>query len=620
MAEYIQSVAVEDKISKPQLRSLRTKKPFTRVLPYGHYEHGTIIGEVREEVPVKEQMRRKRVTQEDFLRELDPSGHIINDREYYPDIWRQNTDESDKQNFGKWFIQEVPRYAFSFQQVIRDKQLTHLCGNDIQFELADKEDNDKSNQVFNEFKRGWAKKNMEVAWYKAAKSVKSTGDGAFIGYMDHGKFGWKVVSFLNGDRLYPHYDMQTGKLMCFVREFTDYDESGAATTDYMEVWDDKYYYRFSTSAEKPTTLWGSIVTKVKTLFGTDGYVCEAMQPHNFPRIPVSYKRDDNGPCWTFSEETIENYEMAFSRLAQSNHDFGLPIMYVKGEGSTELSNADLTHASKIFFLPSDGEIGFLNRQDASNAYNAELEKLEEQIYKQSFTVKAPELKSGDTPGVAIKLMYSDAYEKAMIDSQEYDDFVDNMVDIFQYGYGVESGMLLDFQSVNISHYIKPYVHQNDENVISNLAMAVQNGFISKQTAAEKNPYSIPSEWARIQKEKKEQNQMDLLLQEQKLDVQNTANVDMQGQLIDMQTDANIKAAAAQADINNNTQTNTTSGSGNTSDDSSDDKKKAKKVTVKKGSVATGGRGGRPSKTGRVYDDNRNWLGRDGWSAWDAKKG
>ena len=614
MAEYIQSVAVEDKISKPQLRSLRTKKPFTRILPYGHYEHGTIIGEIREEAPVKEQMRRKRVTQEDFLRELDPSGHIINDREYYPDIWRQNTDESDKQNFGKWFIQEVPRYAFSFQQVILNKQLTHLCGNDIQFELADKEDNDRSNQVFNEFKRAWAKKNMEVAWYKVAKSVKATGDGAFIGYMDHGKFGWKVVSFLNGDRLYPHYDMQTGKLMCFVREFTDYEENGVATTDYMEVWDDKYYYRFSSSAEKPTTLWGAIVTKVKALFGTDGYVCEAMTPHNFPFIPVSYMRDDNGPCWTFSEETIENYEMAFSRLAQSNHDFGLPIMYVKGEGSTELSNADLTHASKIFFLPSDGEIGFLNRQDASNAYNAELEKLEEQIYKQSFTVKAPELKSGDTPGVAIKLMYSDAYEKAMIDSQEYDDFVDNMVDIFQYGYGVESEMLLDFQNVNISHYIKVYIHLNESEQATLLATAVQNGFLSRQTASEKFNMSIPSEWSRIQKEKKEQAQMDLLLQEQKLDIQNTANIDMQGQLIDMQTDANIKAAEAQADINNDIDTKGTSGS-NGDDGGADDDKKVKKVTVKKGSVATGGRGGRPVTVGTDKWGNR--ASENNWKIWDS---
>ena len=101
MAEYIQSVSAEDINKKtPTKRSLRTKKPFVRILPYGHYDHGTVTdGTIREETPVKEFMRRKRVTQEDFLRELDPAGHLINDREYYPDIWRQNTDESDKENF-----------------------------------------------------------------------------------------------------------------------------------------------------------------------------------------------------------------------------------------------------------------------------------------------------------------------------------------------------------------------------------------------------------------------------------------------------------------------------------------------------------------------------------------
>ena len=209
-------------------------------------------------------------------------------------------------------------------------------------------------------------------------------------------------------------------------------------------------------------------------------------------------------------------------------------------------------------------------------------------------------------------MYSDAYEKAMIDSQEYDAFIDKVVEIFQYGYGVETGRLLDFQKVNISHYIKPYVHQNDQNVINDLSMSIQNGFISKQTASEKNPYAIPSEWTRIVNEKKEQEQMDLLLQEQKLDVQNSANVDMQGQIIDMQTAANIKAAEAQADINNDIDTK--NASGNNGDGGSDDDKKTKKITVKKGSVATGGRGGRPRTVGTDRWGNR--ANENNWRSWD----
>lgn len=619
MAEFIPTAEAQvgQNINRSALRSLRTKKPFTRVIPWGHYDHGERMGVIREEAPVYDMMRRKIVTQEDFLRELDPAGHIINDREYYPDIWRKNTDSNDKENFGKWYIQEVPRYAFAYQQIIQNKQLTHLCGNDIQFELSDKKDDDFHLDIFNEFKRGWANKNMEVAWYKVAKSVKATGDGALVGYMSNGEFGWKVVSFLEGDRLYPHYDRKTGKLLCFVREYTDYDEKGLAACNYMEVWDDTYYYRFANNVESESGLWGTIKSTIKSLFSTDGYKCEAMERHNFPFIPVAYVRDDNGPCWTFSEETIENYEMAFSRLAQANHDFGLPIMYVKGEGSTELSKADMTHASKIFFLPSDGEIGFLNKQDASNAYNAELEKLEEQIYKQSFATKAPVLKSGDTPGVAIKLMYSDSYERAMIDTQEFDEFIDTMVNIFTYGYGVEAKKQLDFKNINISHYIKPYVHLDENGLINNLSLAVQNGFLSKQTASEKNPYSIPAEYERIVKEKKEEQQMDLLLQEQKVHIQNDANVEMQEQIIDAQTDAGIEAAEAEAKLNGNVAA--TSRSSNSSKDSDDDgnKKKAKKVTVKKGSVATGGRGGRPNLSGRTYDSNRNWEGRDNWRRWDS---
>ena len=54
---------------------------------------------------------------------------------------------------------------------------------------------------------------MERAWYEMAKSVLSTGDAAFIGIMDKGKFYWKVFSYLKGDVLYPHYDRITGSLM-----------------------------------------------------------------------------------------------------------------------------------------------------------------------------------------------------------------------------------------------------------------------------------------------------------------------------------------------------------------------------------------------------------------------
>ena len=582
--------AVLEKTNK-KLRDLLTKKPFTRILPDGHYDHGYVWNELSE-VPVKhDHLRRKIVTQEDFLRELDPAGHLINDKELFPDVWQQNEDD------GRWYIQEIPRYSFSYQQIILVKHLTHLCGNDIQFELSDKNIDENTQKVFDAFKNGWANKNMEVAWYQLAKSVKATGDGAFVGFLDKGTFGWKVLSFLNGDKLYPHYNLRTGKLETFARTYSNYAEDGSITKRYIDVWDDTYYYRFVADGD-PTNILEKAKQLIFKLFNTDGYQLEWMEAHGFDSIPVAYMRDENGPCWTFSEETIENYEIAFSNLAHSNHDFGLPIMYVKGEGSEEVTTKDMSYASKIMLLPSDGEIGFLNRQDASNAYKAELDKLEDNIYKQSFAVKTPELKSGDTPGVSLKIMYSDAYEKAMNDAQEYDAPVDKMITIFSWGYGIEAEMRLAFLNTNFRHYIEPYIHLNVSELTQNLNTAVIGGFLSKQTASEKLPYSTPQEWSRIQAEKKEEQLQELLLEEQRLEIQNAANVEMQEELSDIQVDQQVQVIKAESKI----------------EQGKDPKPKVSKK--KKYSVATGRGAGRPNRSGRKYDENGNWEGRNNWDSWD----
>jgi len=580
---------------KQELRDLLTKKPFTRILPDGHYDHGYVFNEPTEIPVTQDRLRRKIVTQEDFLRELDPAGHLIYDKELFPDVWQQNEED------GRWYIQEIPRYAFAFQQIILVKHLTHLCGNDIQFELSDTKVTDKSRDVFIAFRNGWANKNMEVAWYKLAKSVKATGDGAMVGYMDNGKLGWKILSFLDGDRLYPHYDLRTGKLSTFARTYCNYSEDGSVTKRYIDVWDDTYYYRFVADGDAT-----NIIDKAKQiilkLFSTDGYKLEYKESHGFNRIPVAYMRDDNGPCWTFSEESIENYEIAFSNLAHSNHDFGLPIMYVKGEGSEEVTTADMSYASKIMMLPEDGEIGFLQRQDASNAYKAELDKVEDAIYKQSFAVKTPELKSGDTPGVALKIMYSDAYEKAMNDAQEYDGCVDDMVQIFTWGYGIEVEMRLDFISTNIRHFLEPYIHVNATELTQNLNTSVVGKFLSRQTAAEKSPYATPNEWERICNEEHDAMMNQLLLEEQRIEIQNDANVEMQEQLSEIQADQQIEVAKAQNRIQQN-----------------NDEGQKKVSGKKKFSVATGRGKGRPNRSGRDWDENGNYEGRNNWRKWNATR-
>lgn len=551
-----------------------------------------------ERIVIRDNLAYMEVTQSDFRRELDPASHAINDRSVYIN-YRYN--EKD----GLYYEEDFPRYAFAYQQEILDDRLARLTGNDIQFDLSDKSNDEEAWNTYADFKAGWADKRMENAWHFAAKSDCSVADVAFVGYMHNGEFKWKILSYLYGDVLYPHYDRQTGEVNVLARTYTSYDNNGN-NRNYVDVWDDIYYYRLvdddpnepvSNNKNKEQT---SLVTTGGE-FDISGYNLEIKLPHNFKSIPVSYHRREDGPVWSPSQESIEHREAAFSRLAQNNHDFGLPILGLYGSGRQikEIATKDMSYASKIFIIPSDGKAEFLNRQDASNAYKTELDMLEDKIYSQSMVIKAPELKSGDTPAAAIKLLYSDAYNKAMLEAQEYDEFVCKMIEIFKWGYGIEIGKRLAFLNTRISFYIVPFLPVNDQEVTTNLATAVQNGFVSKQTASEKFYFSTPQEWKRILQEKKEEDQREFLLEEQRLDIQQENTVETQEQLSDITAEQQIEVMKAEADI-----------------EEGNDDNKGKKVRQRKGSVATGRGAGRPRTVGTDKWGNR--ANENNWEDWNAR--
>lgn len=575
------------------LRGLLTKKPFVRTSPKEEIQiKERQLSNLSEKTVAHDKVFFEEMTQADFLREYDINSHAINDREIYKN-YRQSDD-------GLYYEEDFPRYAFPFQSEITDDRLGRLTINDIQFDLADKTDDDKAWDTYNAHRAGWTDKRMDNAWHFLVKSVLITGDGAIVGILRNGKFSWKSLSYLNGDVLYPHYDRKTGDMSVFARTYSDYDDNGN-TRNYIDVWDNKFYYRLVNNVEvKEDEEQQEINIQGYTV---DGYSIEEQKPHGFNRIPIAYHRSDSGPCWSGVQELCDHYESAFSRLAQSNHDFGLPILGLYGDGKKikEIATKDMSYASKIFIIPKEGKAEFLNRQDASNAYKTELDELKKKIYEGAMVIKAPELKSGDTPAAAIELLYSDAYNKAALEAQEYDQFICDLIDIFEYGYGVESERRLDFKETRITFWIQPHLPINTQEITTNLATAVQNGFCSKQTASEKFYFSTAQEWRRIKKEEHDKQMEELLFDEQKLQIQGEQQVDTQEQLAEIQTDQQIKVIEAQADVND--------------DENPDKEKTAKKVVAKKGSLNTGNgnKRGRPNRTGRDYDQWGNWEGRNNWN-------
>ncbi len=503
-----------DAIKVTNFRKILVKKPFFELTPKGYMTHdGYCRNEVSDnEDPQMPQDTLYRVikTQKDFLREFYPTSHKIFDKALYPDIWRKNPEDN------KWYVQEIQRTAFAFQQVIYTKHTLHLTGNDIQFELAGDPEMKKLEENINllaKFKKGWYMHDMEIRHYEAVSSYMKVAEAAVVGYFDKNKkFGTRTLAFDRGDILYPQTDPLTGELVVFARKYYDYDEEGNEKIEWVEVWDDRKFYRFKKQVNEGAVK--KTIKKIAKIFGIDDYTCVEEKDHGFPFIPVAYVRNDDGPCWSAVQKNIEDYEEAFSYLCENNKAYAFPIMKLKGDGDDITIVGDTDGSAKtIQITDTNGDADFINGTDASEAFATQLNKSYDLIYELSFTVKPPELKSGDLPGVAIKLLYSPAIEVAENDAKKMHPFLDQLVRICKYGIGMEEDCMATMTGLPIHAWVEIYVHQNKSEIITNLATAVQNSFLSKQTASERCPdFPVNDEYDRIMREKKEEDQQDLLME------------------------------------------------------------------------------------------------------------
>lgn len=458
----------------------------------------------------------RKFSQADFIRQYYPSSHKIKDTNYYPDIWRYIDDpiyDTDGNDMGRTtrnlYCQKVPRFAFAYQQVIVLKHLVHLCGNRIQFDKSSAKTDKKTTEIINNFMRGWRDKNMEYNFYRFAKGVKITGDAALVFYIENGVFDVMPLSFFDGDNLYPHYGAD-GKLFCFARRYKEYNSDGSVV-EKVEVWDKTMLYRLRTPDNPKDKTQRLVFGQGAYSCELDGYALES-QPviHGFKEVPVVYMRDNMGPAWHAAQESIDEYEMSFSHMAQNNKAFGEPILYLQGDNVA--ANHDINGTIKILTGGPDDKFGYLESQSASDSYIKQLNDLHDRIFEQAFIVSPPELKSGDLPAAALKTLYSPSIEKGMDDSQAFTPSLKEIVRLFAYGYGVENKATIDYANLPISAWIKVYVHVNESAIMNDLATGVQNKFLSRKTASERIPFYAynEGEWERIVAEMKAAETQDIL--------------------------------------------------------------------------------------------------------------
>jgi len=500
---------------KPNYKEILTREPFYEVMPNGYKAHRVVRRGQKTYEPNDNPMLRI-LTQADFLRMYYPSGHAINDPNLYPDVVKRNPET------GRTYIQPVMRTAFAFQQVIATKQRVHITGNDMQFELSGQvgtEAEEKQKQAdYVTFRQGWLDMDMEHVFYDFTE-YKIVGDAAVAFYFDEdGHARARTLSYIKGDTLYPHRDSITGKMELFARKYADYDENGKYSSENVEIWDEKYLYRARRSIAR--TGPQRIIEKIKDFFGISGYEIYYQEEHGFDRCPVAYHREPFGPCFLPSQETIETYEEAFSYFCENNRAYAFPILWSRGDG-VDFQPDEITGAVKYIEIEDkDGAAGFLEKAEVSAAFNTQLKLLYDMIYEQSFGVKPPELKSGDLPGVAVKLLFSPAIEQAIHDAQKLQPFINDCVYFVKFAYGFEKNCQATLLNLPINAWIEPYIHQNTAELSQNLALAVQNNFLSHQTASERlSVYSRNDEIQRIMEEDLEKRKRDLQMELDKMEMQ-----------------------------------------------------------------------------------------------------
>ena len=210
-----------------------------------------------------------------------------------------------------------------------------------------------------------------------------------------------------------------------------------------------------------------------------------------------------GPCWSMSQDNIEKYEIAFSRLSQVNKTLAFPVLVITST-NVKLTRGDYNKPVASIKVDPEGDAKILNGGDASQSFILELNTLLKNIFMGSFVVVPPEERSGDESGVSIKIKYSPSIELAKSESKEYDDAIDGMTRLYKFVFGMKQKQPSKYEAMDIRGEIVPYIHQNEAELMENLAKGVLAKFLSIESASEKNPYSTNDEFERILTQRKEE--------------------------------------------------------------------------------------------------------------------
>lgn len=437
---------------------------------------------------------------EECMREYDPKYHKVNDKLIRKDKKIQIPIDDKVDQFGNkmYKTKKVPRVRVTVpvQRVLVERSVGFLFG--IPATYKNKGEISKPESELFDFTIDILDNNkMEYVDKKIARSLFVEREVAEIWYFlldENGKpkkMKVRLVSPSRGDVLYPHYD-EYDRMDFFARSYKEKDLDGEYI-NHFDVYTNERVYRYVSKGNS---------NKFE--------LAETPKRHGFSKIPVVYYRQEETE-WECVQPVIERMEELLSNWGDTNDYFGSPSYFVSGEIE---GFAEKGEQGKVYKGTEGADMKVLSWDSSPQSMSAELSMLTNIIFSYSQTpdISFESMKqlSGNTSGVAIKLMFTDPHMKASVKIEMFGEMLTRRCNI------IKNGIVTTLKPIPVSYAeslvivpsFTPYAPKNDNEIINMIRTAVgDKPIMSQEDGVMANPLvSNPVETLnKIKEENKEDN-------------------------------------------------------------------------------------------------------------------
>ena len=310
----------------------------------------------------------------------------------------------------------------------------------------------------------------------------------------------KVLSPTLGDTLYPLFDA-FGSMVSFARGYK-LRESGK-DIEHFDVYTDALEYRYVNRGA-----WKLDDTLLNTVSETGEPITANPIPNKAGKILVEYYSQKE-PVWNSVQSMISRHEVLASNHGGMNDKFGAPLLVVSGEIR---GRADDNMTGSVLQVENGGAADYKQLASEPLSIKLEMDNLEKYIYSMSQTpnISFEQMKAmGQLSGFAVEMLFTDAHMAARAEEENFGMGIQRRLNILKKAIGalIDTSLEKEAQTLQLIPQFTPYLPKNTTELVNDLSMAVTSGILSKESAAEQNPFVVDpvTELTRLQTEAQNAN-------------------------------------------------------------------------------------------------------------------